>query len=217
MGHDVTLFASGDSVTNARLVAISDQALRLDPKCEDQLAHHVLMLERVFSEKRNFDIIHFHIDYLHFPLSRREKVVNVTTLHGRLDIPDLQPLYQVFPEMPVVSISDSQREPLPNINWQGTVYHGMPRDRYPVFAGGGKYLAFLGRISPEKGLDQAIEITKRAGMPLKIAAKIDKADQKYFDDVIKPLLDNHLVEYVGEIGYPEKFDFLKRGRALIPH
>ena len=217
MGHDVTLFASGDSVTNARLVAISDQALRLDPKCEDQLAHHVLMLERVFSEKRNFDIIHFHIDYLHFPLSRREKVVNVTTLHGRLDIPDLQPLYQVFPDMPVVSISDSQREPLPNINWQGTVYHGMPRERYPVFEGTGKYLAFLGRISPEKGLDQAIEITKRAGMPLKIAAKIDKADQKYFDDVIKPLLDNHLVEYVGEIGYPEKFDFLKRGRALIPH
>ena len=215
MGHDVTLFASGDSVTNARLVAISDQALRLDPKCEDQLAHHVLMLERVFSEKRNFDIIHFHIDYLHFPLSRREKVVNVTTLHGRLDIPDLQPLYQVFPEMPVVSISDSQREPLPNINWQGTVYHGMPRDRYPVFEGTGKYLAFLGRISPEKGLDQAIEITKRAGMPLKIAAKIDKADQKYFDDVIKPLLDNHLVEYVGEIGYPEKFDFLGNAAALL--
>ena len=215
MGHDVTLFASGDSVTNARLVAISDQALRLDPKCEDQLAHHVLMLERVFSEKRNFDIIHFHIDYLHFPLSRREKVVNVTTLHGRLDIPDLQPLYQVFPEMPVVSISDSQREPLPNINWQGTVYHGMPRDRYPVFEVTGKYLAFLGRISPEKGLDQAIEITKRAGMPLKIAAKIDKADQKYFDDVIKPLLDNHLVEYVGEIGYPEKFDFLGNAAALL--
>src|SRR5437660_1945596 len=215
MGHDVTLFASGDSVTNARLVAISDQALRLDPKCEDQLAHHVLMLERVFSEKRNFDIIHFHIDYLHFPLSRREKVVIVTTLHGRLDIPDLQPLYQVFPEMPVVSISDSQREPLPNINWQGTVYHGMPRERYPVFEGTGKYLAFLGRISPEKGLDQAIEITKRAGMPLKIAAKIDKADQKYFDDVIKPLLDNHLVEYVGEIGYPEKFDFLGNAAALL--
>jgi glycosyltransferase involved in cell wall biosynthesis len=215
MGHDVTLFASGDSITKARLVPISDQALRLDPKCEDQLAHHVLMLERVFSEKRNFDIIHFHIDYLHFPLSRREKVVNVTTLHGRLDIPDLQPLYQVFPEMPVVSISDSQREPLPNINWQGTVYHGMPQDKYPVFEGGGKYLAFLGRISPEKGLDQAIEITKRAGMPLVIAAKIDKADQQYFDNVIKPLLDNHLVEYVGEIGYPEKFDFLGNAAALL--
>jgi len=163
MGHEVTLFASGDSVTNARLVPISEQALRLDPKCEDQLAHHVLMLERVFSEKRNFDIIHFHIDYLHFPLSRREKVVNVTTLHGRLDIPDLQPLYQVFHEMPVVSISNSQREPLPNINWQGT----------------------------------------------------DKADQKYFDDVIKPLLDSHLVEYVGEIGYPEKFDFLGNAAALL--
>jgi glycosyltransferase involved in cell wall biosynthesis len=215
MGHEVTLFASGDSITKARLVPIVDQALRLDPKCEDQLAHHVLMLERVFSEKRNFDIIHFHIDYLHFPLSRREKVVNVTTLHGRLDIPDLQPLYQVFPEMPVVSISDSQREPLPNINWQGTVYHGMPRDMYPFFEGGGKYLAFLGRISPEKGLDQAIEITKRAGMPLVIAAKIDKADQQYFDNVIKPLLDNHLVEYVGEIGYPEKFDFLGNAAALL--
>ena len=215
MGHEVTLFASGDSVTKARLVAISDQALRLDPRCEDQLAHHVLMLERVFSEKRNFDIIHFHIDYLHFPLSRREKVVNVTTLHGRLDIPDLQPLYQVFPDMPVVSISDSQREPLPNINWQGTVYHGMPRGRCPVFEGTGKYLAFLGRISPEKGLDQAIEITKRAGMPLKIAAKIDKADQQYFDKVIEPLLDSHLVEYVGEIGYSEKFDFLGNAAALL--
>ena len=215
MGHEVTLFASGDSVTKARLVPISDQALRLDPKCEDQLAHHVLMLERVFSEKRNFDIIHFHIDYLHFPLSRREKVVNVTTLHGRLDIPDLQPLYQVFPDMPVVSISDSQREPLPNINWQGTVYHGMPHDRSHVFEGSGKYLAFLGRISPEKGLDQAIEIAKMAGIPLVIAAKIDKSDQKYFDDVIKPLLDNHLVEYVGEIGYPEKFDFLGNAAALL--
>ncbi|PYX02314.1 MAG: glycosyl transferase, partial [Acidobacteria bacterium] len=215
MGHEVTLFASGDSMTSGRLVPISAQSLRLDPKCQDQLAHHVLMLERVFSEKRNFDVIHFHIDYLHFSLSRREHVINVTTLHGRLDIPDLQPLYQVFPDMPVVSISDSQREPLPTINWQGTVYHGMPRDRYPFSEVPGKYLAFLGRTSPEKGLDQAIEIAKRANMPLKIAAKIDRADQQYFDKVIEPLLDSHLVEFVGEIGYPEKFDFLGDAAALL--
>src|SRR5438552_1074455 len=215
MGHEVTLFASGDSMTSGRLVPISAQSLRLDPKCQDQLAHHVLMLERVFSEKRNFDVIHFHIDYLHFSLSRREHVINVTTLHGRLDIPDLQPLYQVFPDMPVVSISDSQREPLPNINWQGTVYHGMPRGRCPVFEGTGKYLAFLGRISPEKGLDQAIEIAKRAGMPLKIAAKIDKADEDYFETVIKPLIDNSDIEFIGEIGYPGTNEFLGRAAALL--
>ncbi len=182
------LYESVPPVLYGGLVPISAQSLRLDPKCQDQLAHHVLMLERVFSEKRNFDVIHFHIDYLHFSLSRREHVINVTTLHGRLDIPDLQPLYQVFPDMPVVSISDSQREPLPTINWQGTVYHGMPRD---------------------------IEIAKRANMPLKIAAKIDRADQQYFDNVIEPLLDSHLVEFVGEIGYPEKFDFLGDAAALL--
>src|SRR5207245_1875938 len=164
-GHEVTLFASGDSMTQARLVPVCPESLRLAPNCIDQLAHHVLMLEYVFSERRNFDIIHFHIDYLHFPLSRREQIVNVTTLHGRLDIPELAPLYQVFRDMPVVSISDAQRDPLPWANWQGTVYHGLPEDQLTFRPGTGEYLAFLGRISPEKGLDEAIKIAQLVGMP----------------------------------------------------
>jgi glycosyltransferase involved in cell wall biosynthesis len=214
-GHDVTLFASGDSLTSARLVPVCPQSLRLDKNCWDQLAHHVLMLEQVFREKDNFDIIHFHIDYLHFPLSRREQVANVTTLHGRLDIPDLQPLYRIFSDMPVISISDAQRQPLSWINWQGTIHHGLPLERYPFRSSGGEYLAFLGRVSPEKGVDQAIEIAKRSGMPLKIAAKVDRADQEYYETVIKPLLQHPLVEFLGEIGYPHKSEFLGRAAALL--
>jgi glycosyltransferase involved in cell wall biosynthesis len=215
LGHDVTLFASGDSVTGAHLVPVCPEALRLSTTSIDYLAHHIVMLEEVFSQKDNFDIIHFHIDYLHFPLSRREHVANVTTLHGRLDIPDLQPLYQKFGDMPVVSISDAQREPLPNANWQATVYHGLPQAQYKFHDQAGKYVAFLGRISPEKGVDRAIEIASLAGVPLKIAAKVDRADQEYYDKTIEPLLDNPLVEYIGEIGYPDKNEFLGNALALL--
>ena len=214
-GHDVTLFASGDSVTNARLVAICPESLRLDKSCIDQLSHHVLMLEHVFQERDRFDIIHFHIDYLHFPMSRCYGEANVTTLHGRLDISDLQPLYRTFSEMPVVSISNAQRAPLRWVNWQGTVYHGLPEERFPFYEKNGEYLAFLGRVSPEKGLDQAIAIAKKAGMKLRIAAKVDKADREYFETVIKPLLNTELVEYIGEIGYPDKCEFLGNAAALI--
>ena len=215
LGHDVTLFASGDSLTTARLIPACKEALRLNADCVDPLASHVMMLDQVFREKDDFDLIHFHVDYLHFPLSRREHVPNVTTLHGRLDLPDLVPLYRHFNDMRVISISDAQREPLTWANWQGTVHHGLPREAFSPGEGDGKYLAFLGRTSPEKGLDQAIEIAKRAGMPLKIAAKIDRVDVKYFESVIKPLLDHPLIEFVGEIGYPEKNVFLGGAAALL--
>ena len=214
-GHEVTLFASGDSVTAARLVAICHHSLRLDKHCVDPLAHHILMLERVFQNAKEFDVIHFHVDYLHFPLARRHSLVHLTTLHGRLDIPDLQPLYREFPEMPVVSISDAQREPLPWVNWQATVYHGLPQDLYRFRPEPGTYLAFLGRISPEKRVDRAIEIAKQIGMPLRIAAKVDRVDQEYFQTVVEPLLRDPLVEYVGEIGEGEKDEFLGNAYALL--
>lgn len=215
LGHDVTLFASGDSMTAARLVPACPESLRLSPLCVDQLAHHVNMLESVFSEKENFDLVHFHIDYLHFPLSRRAQLPNVTTLHGRLDIPDLAPLYRTYSDMPVVSISDAQRGPLPWVNWQGTVHHGLPEDSLAFYGEPGQYLAFLGRTSPEKGLEQAIQIAKRVGMPLKIAAKVDRTDQQHFEAVIKPLLNDPLIEFIGEIGYSEKNAFLGHAAALL--
>ena len=214
-GHEVTLFASGDSLTEARLVPVCKQSLRLAPGCNDPLAHHVLLVERVLDEKENFDLIHFHIDYLHYPRSRNENVVALTTLHGRLDTADLAPLYRRFRDVPVVSISDSQREPLPWLNWQGTVYHGLPTTSLELRERPGKYLAFLGRISPEKGLDDAIAIARRTGVELKIAAKIDRADQVYFDTVIKPLLKGPGVEFIGEIGHSEKNDFLGGALALL--
>src|SRR5712692_2643012 len=165
-GHELTLFASGDSLTAGRLVASCDRSLRLNPNCIDSMAYNFLQLEQVFQEAHSFDAIHFHIDYLHFPLSRRHDVPNLTTLHGRLDIPDLFPLYREFSDIPVVSISNDQRNPLPWINWQGTVYHGIPRDLYEFKNGQGRYLAFLGRISPEKRVDRAIEIAKAVNMKL---------------------------------------------------
>jgi glycosyltransferase involved in cell wall biosynthesis len=215
VGHEVTLFASGDSVTNARLVSVCPRALRLDARCKDSLAHHTLMVEHVFREAANFDLIHFHIDYLHFSLSRRSEIPCLTTQHGRLDIPDLVPLFQAFREMPLVSISDAQRAPLPWANWQGTVLHGMPRELLKFKNGDGNYLAFLGRISPEKGLDHAIEIASRAGMQLKIAAKVDPADVEYYESRIKPLLKNKQIEFIGEIGHDEKNDFLGNASALL--
>jgi glycosyltransferase involved in cell wall biosynthesis len=214
-GHDVTLFASGDSRTKARLVPITLRSLRLDPGCIDQLAHHLVMLDTIFGRRDEFDIIHFHIDYLHFPLSKWLECSRLTTLHGRLDYPDLQPLYRTFSDEPVISISDSQRRPLPGANWLGTVYHGLPRDLYPFTKGPDNYLAFVGRVSPEKRLDRAIEIAQRTGIRLKIAAKIDPIDRAYFEREIEHLLDDPLVEFVGEIGEESKGEFLGRARALL--
>ena len=214
-GHEVTLFASGDSLTNARLVPVCPQALRLDPHSVDPLAHHIHLIEQVLQHKDDFDIIHFHIDYLHFPISRSEGLPQLTTLHGRLDLPDLVPLYYEFSEMPVVSISYAQRAPLPWINWQGTVHHGMPEECFVPYTGAGQYLAFLGRISPEKGIDRAIEIALAAGMPLKIAAKVDRADKDYFESQIKPMLNHELIEFVGEISDLEKNEFLGNAAALL--
>jgi glycosyltransferase involved in cell wall biosynthesis len=214
-GHDVTLFASGDSDTKAHLVAGCRRALRLDKHCVDQMAHHVLMLEHVTQRSRDFDVIHYHVDYLHFPLSRRNPTPQLTTLHGRLDIPDLQPLYREFHDMPVVSISMSQREPLPGANWQATVYHGLPVDLFRYEGEPGQYLAFLGRISPEKRVDRAIEIAQRAGLPLKIAAKVDNVDRDYFENYMRPLMEQSHVEYLGEIGDGEKGEFLGCAIALL--
>jgi glycosyltransferase involved in cell wall biosynthesis len=217
LGHDVTLFASGDSQTSAELVPVCEQALRLDAGCADQLAHHVLMLERVYQELSRFDLVHFHIDYLHFPLSRRHDLAHLTTLHGRLDIPDLRPLYREYAEMPVVSISDAQRRPLPGANWLATVYHGLPDDLYTFRPRPGKDLVFLGRVSPEKHVDRAIEIAGRAGMRLRIAAKVDRADRDYFHEVIQPLIRRAgpRVEFVGEVGGEEKDAFLGDAYALL--
>ena len=214
-GHEVTLFASGDSVTNARLVPACKKALRLDSDCVDPAAHHVLMVERVFALAEEFDLIHFHTDYLHFPLSRRVQVPFVTTLHGRLDLPDLVPLYKEFSEVPLISISDAQRKPLPWVNWLKTVHHGLPSNSLSLNEGGGDYLAFLGRISPEKGLDRAIQIAIESGMKLKIAAKVDRGDRDYFERQIAPLLDNPLIEFIGEISASEKQEFLGNAAALL--
>src|SRR5437764_13522715 len=214
-GHQVTLFASGDSVTSARLVAACPRALRLDDQCEDQLAYSMVLIEQVFQQAQAFDVIHFHIDYLHFPLAIRQHTPHVTTQHGRLNIPDLVPLYQTFPTVPVVSISHAQRAPLPWLHWCGFLYHAPPPEIYTFRQTPGTYLAFLGRVSPEKGLEQAITIAQRVGMPLKIAAKVDRADQEYFDEVIRPLLDHPLVEYLGEMGEADKADLLGQAYALL--
>ncbi len=216
MGHEVTLFASADSVTKAHLIPICKRSLRLDSECQDSLCHHILMLEEVFKRASFFDVIHFHIDYIHFPLAKRCQTPSLTTLHGRLDIPDLVPLYQKFKELPFVSISDAQRGPLPWLNWQATVYHGLPQNLYSFHPNPGKYLAFIGRISPEKRPDRAIKIAERVGIPLKIAAKIDAKDKEYFETVIRPLMkSSSLVEFIGEIGEREKDDFLGNAYALL--
>jgi glycosyltransferase involved in cell wall biosynthesis len=203
-------------MTKAKLRPVVEHALRLEgKKIIDPLAHHVRMLEMVAAEAEEFDIVHFHIDYLHFPVTRRQNIPAVTTLHGRLDIPDVHPVYREFAEMPLVSISDAQREPMPWVNWVDTVYHGLPADLYQPQKQPGKYLAFLGRTSPEKRVDRAIEIARRAGMPIKIAAKVDVADKQYFDTEIRKLLDDPLVEFIGEIGERDKSDFLGNAYALL--
>jgi glycosyltransferase involved in cell wall biosynthesis len=216
LGHDVTLFASGDSVTKAKLEAVWPCALRLDETMRDYLAPHIVMLEALARRADEFDIVHLHLDYLGYPILQRTAVPFLATLHGRLDLPELGPLYQMFDDVPVVSISDAQRDPLPQANYVATVHHGIPeRMLLPGFGAGG-YLAFLGRISPEKAPDAAIRIAANAGMPLKIAAKVDRVDQQYFEDRIAPMLRaaGH-VEFVGEIADDEKGAFLGGAAALL--
>jgi glycosyltransferase involved in cell wall biosynthesis len=215
-GHEVTLFASADSITSAELVACTSRALRLDPNARDPIPHHMLMLDKVRERADDFDILHFHIDYLHFPLFRAEAARTLTTLHGRQDLADHMPFYPRFPEMPLVSISDAQRTPLPKANFVATVYHGLPVDLHaPTFDVRGGYLAFLGRISPEKRPDRAIAIARAAGIPLKIAAKVDKVDEEYFHNTISPLLQDPGVEFIGEINERAKADFLGQAAALL--
>jgi len=215
LGHDVTLFASGDSQTNARLQPGCPQALRLDPLVRDYLAPHIIMLETLAQRARSFDIIHLHIDYLGYPLLRRIGVPFLTTLHGRLDLPELKAVYAAFSEVPVVSISNAQRLPLPGANFLGTVYHGLPQRQLLPGRGNGGYLAFIGRMSPEKAPDAAIRIAGAAGMRIKLAAKVDKADQAYFDEVVKPLLRLPHVEFIGEIGEWQKSEFLGAAAGLL--
>ncbi len=216
LGHEVTLFASGDSVTSAQLVSCATTALRLDPNVRDPIPYYMLMLDRVRECADDFSILHFHIDQFHFPLFRPLAGHTVTTLHGRQDLPDLRPLYFGFNEMPLVSISDGQRAPIPNANFVATVYHGLPLDLHqPTFNPRGGYLAFLGRISPEKGVDRAIKVARTLGIPLKIAAKVDRVDEAYFREQIAPLLKAPGVEFIGEINEQEKTDFLGQALALI--
>ncbi len=215
LGHDVTLFASGDSTVDARLAPVWPQALRLDASIGDYLAPHVVMLEAVASRADEFDVIHNHIDYVGYPVLRRLGVPFVTTLHGRLDLSTLRGIYEHFHDVPVVSISEAQRRPLPHAHYVATIQHGIPeRLLLPRFGTGG-YLAFLGRFSPEKAPDAAIRIARRAGMPIRLAAKVDKVDQGYFDEVVKPMLAFPGVEFVGEIGEEEKSEFLGNAAALL--
>jgi glycosyltransferase involved in cell wall biosynthesis len=214
LGHDVTLFASGDSTTKARLVSVIPTSLRLS-NCVDQMAGNVLQLQEVMDRAHEFDILHFHTDYLHFPVTRLSHKKTLTTLHGRLDIPELKPLYQKFNDIPVISISNAQRRPIPMANWVDTVYHGLPEDLYQPGNGEGDYVVFLGRFSPEKRADRAIEIARRAKVKIKIAAKVDKADERYFEKEIRHLLDQPHVEYLHEIGEAEKGPLLANAKALL--
>ncbi|MEA2950447.1 MAG: hypothetical protein QOI40_5777 [Alphaproteobacteria bacterium] len=216
LGHDVTLFASGDSVSSANLVPCAAMALRLDPNVRDPIPYYMLMLDRVRQYADDFDILHFHIDQFHFPLFRPMANRTVTTLHGRQDLPDLKPLYFGFSDMPLVSISNSQRRPVPNANFVDTVYHGLPAHLLkPNYNPGGDYVAFLGRISPEKRPDRAIMIARAMGIPIKIAAKVDKVDEAYFRTTVEPLLDQPGVEFIGEIDEFGKSEFLGNARALL--
>lgn len=216
LGHEVTLFATGDSKTKAALKTFCPKALRLHTGLVNRDAPLVLMLEHALgADSGRYDMVHSHLDFLGFPMSRRCNVPVVTTMHGRLDLPELVPIFEEYAEMPVVSISDAQRTPLPGANWQSTVYHGIPKDLYSLHERSGSYLAFLGRIAPEKCPDQAIEIAKRVGMPLRIAAKVDPADRDYFKLKIERLLEHPLIEYVGEINDAEKNDFLGDAAALL--
>jgi glycosyltransferase involved in cell wall biosynthesis len=214
LGHEVTLFASGDSITRARLCAGTATSLRLSG-CRDPLPHHIRMIGQVYSRAREFDVIHCHTDYLAFPAARLVDTPTVVTLHGRLDLPDLPPLYEEYRDIPLVSISEAQRAPLPRANWHATVHHGLPPDSFPFSRQGGGYLLFLGRISPEKKVDAAIEIARRAGVLLRIAAKVDAVDREYFAQVVQPLLDHPLVEFLGEVDEKAKAGLLGDALALL--
>jgi glycosyltransferase involved in cell wall biosynthesis len=215
LGHDVTLFASGDSITSAELSPCCSRALRLDPAVRDTIPHFMLMIDKVWERAKEFDILHFHIDLFHFPLFRSLAARTLTTLHGRQDLGDLKPFYSRFGEMPLVSISEDQRKPLPHANFVKTIHHGIPADLHRPSFEQGSYLAFLGRISPEKRPDRAIRIARAAGIPLKIAAKVDKADEDYFRNDILPLIDGPGVEFIGEINEGEKTKFLGEAAALL--
>jgi glycosyltransferase involved in cell wall biosynthesis len=216
-GHQVTLFASGDSQTIGDLKSPVDRSLRLDPEAGDPVAAHVLELAQVFERADEFDLIHCHVDYLAFPFGRLVRTPTVHTLHGRLDLPHFVPLFRHLRDVAVVSISDAQRAPLRglDVNWAGTVYHGVTLESYPYAEVGGEYLAFLGRISPEKRPDLAIAVAKRLAIPLKIAAKVDPKDRGYFENEIRPLLDDPLIEFVGEIDEASKAEFLGGAMALL--
>jgi len=215
LGHEVTLFASGDSLTKAKLVSNWPRALRLDPTVRDYFAPLFMQLDTVSRHAHEFDMIHNHLDYFGFPLLRQVGVPSVTTLHGRLDLGELPHLYNHYGDMPVVSISDSQRLPLPNANYVATVLHGLPKDLLHKGEGNGGYVAFLGRISPEKAPDAAIRIAAAAGVPIKMAAKVDRVDEEYFKAVVEPLLGTGDVDFIGEIAEHQKSDFLGRAKALL--
>ena len=216
LGHDVTLFASGDSITSAKLAPMREQALRLDPSVKDWLAYYVRMMELVRRRADEFDVLHFHTDYFPLSLFGRQRTPFVSTLHGRLDLPEFKVVYETFLDAPFVSISDHQRRPIPRLNWVRTVHHGMPAELLKPQPGAQSYFAFLGRISPEKGVDKAIRITAAAGAKLKIAAKIDAADQQYWDEEIGPLVARSPhVEYIGEINDSQKPEFLSGAHALL--
>jgi glycosyltransferase involved in cell wall biosynthesis len=217
MGHEVTLFASGDSRTSATLVPCCPRALWRDPSCRETLPHHVLLVEEVFRRASEFDVLHFHCDYVHFPLVRRHQVATLTTMHGLLHPPDLRGLLEEYRDVPLVSISRSQRMPTPTANWVGTVHHGLPVDLHTFHEQAGAYYAFLGRISPDKGVERAIEIAAKTQTQLRIAAKIYDEDRSYFHQRIEPLLMKHagLVEFLGEVGGADKDDFLGGAKALI--
>jgi glycosyltransferase involved in cell wall biosynthesis len=216
MGHDVTLFASGDSITSAKLAPMRDKALRLDPTVVDWIAIYMRMMELIRRRADEFDVLHFHTDYFPLSLFSRQDTPFLTTLHGRLDIPEFKDIYETFPDAPFVSISNAQRRPIPGINWVRTVLHGMPADLLTPQPVKQEYAAFLGRISPEKGVDKAIRIAGAAGLKLKIAAKVDKADQTYWDEQIKPMIDaSPWVEYIGEINDAQKPEFLSGAHALL--
>jgi glycosyltransferase involved in cell wall biosynthesis len=214
LGHEVTLFASGDSVTRGKLVAISENSLRLSGISEPY-ASHILQLQHVVERAADFDVIHFHTDYIHFPISRQSGYTHLTTLHGRLDLPELTPLYQKFSDIPLVSISHAQRTPLSFANWVGNVYHGLDRDLFQEGGGNGGYAVFLGRISREKRPDRAIEIARQAGLTLKIAAKIDRNDRQYYETEVKHLMEQPHVEYLGEVNESEKQDLLGNAKVLL--
>ena len=215
LGHEVTLFASGDSCTSAKLQAPWPRALRLDSSIRDPNALHIMMLEHVRQQAHEFDMLHFHLDYYPFSLFARQPTPFLTTLHGRLDLPEHQPLFTAFPTMPVISISNAQRRPVPQAGWVRTIHHGLPETLLMPQPVKPSYFAFLGRIAPEKGVDRAIHIAREAGIPLKMAAKVDRVDREYFDGRIKGLIDGTAVEYIGEITDAEKSTFLSGAIALL--